>query len=374
MAPSSDVPELTSSDPAEVRAWLKVNHSTKLLATLDKFEIELRLGRLTFAADPTGSLMDEDGLGGSGNSSGDVTGSMHAQGTTNRRLVTRRTVELFKVLIGSARWKTGAQLMLLLKGLGKELHAAGGHREPAIGNVVRRIMSCVREEVDRHAQEVAAEEHEIGNVAKRLSENMNISSLDESSMKGSMNVSFADSSIARDNTPGSSSSAKIQRNLSLASMLWAHPQHVTVKRTGSGVKSGSGSGGGPAAGSDRMRSNSFGNEHGLSSPANKQSNNRDAIFLETLPESFHVVRSDLRVSIMEAIQEIANDLEDLYKNIIDQATSHIHADEVILTYGRSKTIELVSASSLVFRRSYKSWRCSVHSLTWSRTSLRFYSF
>jgi len=43
---------------------------------------------------------------------------------------------------------------------------------------------------------------------------------------------------------------------------------------------------------------------------------------------------------MEAIQEIMSDLEDIHRNINDQATSHIHAGEIVLTYGKSKTVEL----------------------------------
>ena len=42
------------------------------------------------------------------------------------------------------------------------------------------------------------------------------------------------------------------------------------------------------------------------------------------------------------MKEIMLDLEDTYKNIDNQATSHIHAGEVILVYGRSKTVESVS--------------------------------
>jgi len=321
MSPAADSRELLSSNPTDVRAWLKSNNPAKLVATLDKFEIELRLGRLTQMSDPE---LEQD----------EAIDTLMTQHTSNRRLVTRRTVELFKVILGSARWRTAAQLMLLIKGLGRELHAAGGHREPAIGNVVRRIMSCVREEVARHAaQEQAEEESQIGNVVKRLSDKLDLSST-------SLNESSSNLISPRDtaSTPGSSAT-KIQRNLSLASMLWAHPQHVTVKRTGSGLKSSSGTN--PTG---RLRSDSFSNDP--STPIK-------ATMLDSFPDSFHVVRSDLRVTIMEAIQEIANDLEDLYKNITDQATSHIHADEIILTYGRSKTIELFLKAAAAKKRKFQ---------------------
>ena len=53
---------------------------------------------------------------------------------------------------------------------------------------------------------------------------------------------------------------------------------------------------------------------------------------------------------MEVIQEITSDLEDLHKNISDQATNHIHAGEVILAYGRSRTVELVRTSIQLFTK------------------------
>ena len=43
--------------------------------------------------------------------------------------------------------------------------------------------------------------------------------------------------------------------------------------------------------------------------------------------------------MIEAINEISEDVKYSIEKISDQATEHIHADEVILTLGRSKTVE-----------------------------------
>jgi len=258
---------------------------------------------------------------------------------TNRRLVTSRTVQLFKTLVGQAKWRTAAQLMMLLKGLGRELHAAGGFREPAIGNVVRRIMSCVREEVATQAAAHEEEERTIKAVALRLAVSSLSNAPGSSATAGASPLSphhhhhtkktSATASVVSfaEGTRSEPSSQKMPRNLSLASMLWAHPQHVTVKRTGIGAKMGG-----------KMRTDSFSSDPGVC-PSFITVTAVSAS--ENLPDVFHVIRPELRQSIMEAIQEIVNELEDLHKNINDQATSHIHADEVILTYARSKTIELV---------------------------------
>jgi translation initiation factor eIF-2B subunit beta len=242
-------------------------------------------------------------------------------------------VQLFKILVGSTKWRTAAQLMTLLKGLGRELHAAGGFREPAIANVVRRIMSCVREEVasqEQHAVALAALE-------KEQEDDRQIQSM--INRMASTSVATTPSSLIERKHPGqpTNTTANVPRNLSLASMLWAHPQHVTVSNKQRTAMSRN----------LKLRGDSFSSDSGDHRAA-------ATLAVESLPDAFHVVRTELRQSVMEAIQEIANELEDLHKNINEQATSHIHADEVILTYSRSQTVELVSKpSSLLFLFHYK---------------------
>lgn len=254
MSPSETV-SLTSSDPSHVRAWL-AQTSPKMLASLDQFELELRLGRLTTsstAAARSSSLTSSRELG--------------MFSTSDRRLVTSRTLELLKKIIGQTKWKSAAQLLLLLRGLGRELHSVGGFREPAIGNVVRRIMAAVREEA-----------------------------LNEDTRATAASPSAAPKPA--DTAP---------RRMSLQTMLWATPQ--------------------PVKGIIHRRSGSFSSE-------------ADAFHME-MPASYHAERPELKQEVMEAIGEINSDLEDMHKNIDEQATKHIHSDEVILTYGRSKTVEMV---------------------------------
>lgn len=45
-------------------------------------------------------------------------------------------------------------------------------------------------------------------------------------------------------------------------------------------------------------------------------------------------------SLLSQVDEIINEFEDLHKNINEQAVNHIHSGEIILTTGRSKTVEL----------------------------------
>lgn len=191
-------------------------------------------------------------------------------------------------------------MLTLLRGLGNELHAAGGYREPAIGNVVRRVMYAVRDEADRVS------------VPSSMG-NSDMDKIDELTEEVSSKLRVAPAG----------------KELSLASMLWAHPQHVTMKH--SRQQSGDFS--------DRLRSDSMGSDSGLMTSASKDgSDGAMAIY----PPHFYTRRDDLRQSVMEAIQEMMSELEDLHKNINEQATQHIHAGEIILTYALSKTVELVS--------------------------------
>jgi len=258
--------ELSTSEPATVRNWL-ASHHPKQLAQLDKFEIEWRLGRLSNTNATSVATYSHDP---------DTIASMPS--ANDRLLVTLRTVELLKHIIGATRWKNAAQLLNLLRGLGKDLHEVGGFREPVIENIVRRVMAAVREE----AHPAAA------------------------TQKG-----------ASESTGG---------RLTLQSILWALPQHVK---------------------STPNRSDSHNRQESFASEADLEH------YSSELPPAYYVNRPELKQTVMEAIQEILTELEDLHRNINEQATNHIHAGEVILTYGKSKTIEYFLKAAAAKKRNFQ---------------------
>lgn len=282
------------STPQAVRSWLSQNHP-KQLSLLDKFEMELRLGRLSASRPRHGS--------NSSNSANETYGGIAGH---DRRQVTFLTLELLVRLIGVTKWKNAAQLLIFLRGLGRELHAVGGFREPCIGNIIRRVMCACREEVITMVTTT-----EEGKDNKGENED-SMERIDENFVK-SFNVGM--SLKKRNNTTSSAAGG-----LSLASILWAHPQHY-IKRSSSNVNN------------SKLRSNSF------SSVDSNSHNNSDKVVDYSFPPAYFVHYPHFRPAVMEAMKEIMLDLEDTYKNIDNQATSHIHAGEVILVYGRSKTVE-----------------------------------
>jgi len=67
---------------------------------------------------------------------------------------------------------------------------------------------------------------------------------------------------------------------------------------------------------------------------------RSGMYLGVTPmKSEAGTQKNLRVDIVEALDELISELETSIENIIAQALEHIHSDEVILTAGHSRTVE-----------------------------------
>ena len=209
----------------------------------------------------------------------------------DRLLVTLRTVELLKHIIGATRWKNAAQLLALLRGLGRELHEVGGFREPVIENIVRRVMAAVREEALADPP-----------------------------------VSTAASTSSTDKPARKAAPADTGGRLTLQSILWALPQHVK---------------------SPLNRKDSHKRQESFASEADLEN------YTSELPPAYYASRPELKQTVMEAIQEIMTELEDLHRSINEQAIHHIHAGEVILTYGKSKTIEYFLKAAAAKKRKFQ---------------------
>ena len=194
-------------DPANVRRWLRTNHPRQL-ALLNDFEVGSRLGRT--------SASSSSSRGGGGDTT--VVGSSSAAGGSGtyrygreRLPMAARTVELLRSIVGATRWTNAAQLLTLLRGLGNEL-GGNGRRDPAIGNVIRRVMYAVRDEADRGLAEECDGDGDGGGAGNAVTA--------AGGLSGSRRESF------------------------LSSMLWAHPQQPVVNMGRHKREQSSGGGGG----------------------------------------------------------------------------------------------------------------------------------
>ncbi|KDQ60904.1 hypothetical protein JAAARDRAFT_67332 [Jaapia argillacea MUCL 33604] len=64
------------------------------------------------------------------------------------------------------------------------------------------------------------------------------------------------------------------------------------------------------------------------------------------PDSF---AKGLKPVLMEAIQDVLDELETVYDNVSKNARDHIHSDEIVLTIGHSKTVEAFLKSAAHYR-------------------------
>ncbi|KZT26596.1 nagb/rpia/CoA transferase-like protein [Neolentinus lepideus HHB14362 ss-1] len=64
------------------------------------------------------------------------------------------------------------------------------------------------------------------------------------------------------------------------------------------------------------------------------------------PDSF---AKGLKPVLMEAIQDVLDELETVYDNVSKSARDHIHSDEIVLTIGHSKTVESFLKSASHYR-------------------------
>jgi len=94
---------LISSDPAYVRAWL-AKQNPRQFAELEHFELEVRLGRLSTSSTAVARYAI------AGKKKGDINEAPSSEPFVknlrkDRRLVTTRTVELLRSIVGSTKWK-----------------------------------------------------------------------------------------------------------------------------------------------------------------------------------------------------------------------------------------------------------------------------
>jgi len=87
-------------------------------------------------------------------------------------------------------------------------------------------------------------------------------------------------------------------------------------------------------------------QQSVDSPASKPREGTGIKSLQDLTSStapstpdFTKQHAGLKPSIMEAIAEFADEIDEIYDNIGKQAEQHIHANEVVLTLGNSTTVE-----------------------------------
>jgi len=78
---------------------------------------------------------------------------------------------------------------------------------------------------------------------------------------------------------------------------------------------------------------------------------------ETNATRDYTKRLDVKGPIMEHLVEYLNEIQDIHKNIADQALDHLHANEIVLTIGNSKTVEKFLSKAAAKREGLEVFVC-----------------
>ncbi|CAB1110838.1 unnamed protein product [Ectocarpus sp. CCAP 1310/34] len=192
------------------------------------------------------------------------------------------TVELYRNLVGSCKWGTAGQLMDAVREVGRELVAAKPS-ELAVGNMVRRVLYIIRDEYESA-----------------------LSAGDGSgSGQAATSASLSSPSASRGGGGGGHGKANSRGGSTARG----------VATGGAGGAAGTGEGGGLGPSLTGMLGGQFGaTDFGRSCP-------------------------DLRQNVVASVSELMTELRDMRGVIKEHAKDTIHANEVILTFGNSATVD-----------------------------------
>ena len=203
------------------------------------------------------------------------------------------TAEFFRNLVGTVRWENTAQLIGTVKRIGRLL-VETQPRELAIGNITRRVLHIIREECFKAAGDGGVGGGGVGEGAG-----------------GGVGAESSSSAAAASSAAavGSLGTPELKRSRSVSADVGAllqSPSLQTILEPG------------PAA-------------HSLA--------------LRPIKE--------IARALLDGINELMEELENLLVPIAEQALEHIHANEVILTYGRSRTVEEFLKEAARKKREFK---------------------
>ncbi|EPZ33256.1 nagb/rpia/CoA transferase-like protein [Rozella allomycis CSF55] len=240
------------------------------------------------------------------------------------------TAKLLRLVVSITRWNNASTLMQIIKDVGKELVKAQP-TEIVVGNIVRRVLHIIREEYldDGEEDEFMA-----------YGDNL----LDETPSEMSLKSPPPGDSLP----PVSLTSSPSQgSNMSLSNVFSSQPVgQASLLRTNSLRRTDS-------LGSASMkRVDSFRGQQPQSLLPSRASFLADSSMINLLTEvnqseiDYSIPKCSLKTLVIQQIKDLIEEMEDLQSNIALQALEHIHTNEIIMTIGRSRTVEqfLLSAA------------------------------
>ncbi|KAF7512404.1 hypothetical protein GJ744_001339 [Endocarpon pusillum] len=269
------------------------------------------------------------------------------------------TAYLLRRVVAQAKAEPGklveaARLLQRVQEVGRRLVAAQP-RELVVGNVVRRVLGLIREEQDNERGEgdISGLSSEVG-IESGL-QTPQIPSLGKGDPLSSLNgTTRATADMQALHTSQSSAGVDTRRTTQPASRPSLQPSHTTF------------AGAPPVTSMFSL----------LSHPTMSSPRSSPAPASPSGTATPHPTGSnDIRQEVIEGIGEIIDELEQSDEQIASYALEHIHANEVILTYSSSTTVQrfLLKAASkrkftVIHAESYPNNQRKVHALVTGNTN------
>jgi translation initiation factor eIF-2B subunit beta len=258
----------------------------------------------------------------------------------------KTTVELIRSIIGQCKFTSTFNMMNAVRIIGRTLMTSAPS-EMTIGNIVRRVLFMIREEYSSQIRILEASQINLQN---------NLTSPTGQSISPVVENAFQMTKVRRIRTDSEVSASSNQSNesieinineknipiLNLAiPNLEISDSLKSLKVSSPTKRSDSYSSFSAADLIDPTLQQSLGrvlSQGSLDLKSTKLSNQTDS---SEYSKSFPLMRQN----VIAAINELNDEMDNVYGPICEQATEHIHADEVILTYGNSLTVELFLKSA-----------------------------
>jgi len=230
----------------------------------------------------------------------------------------KATTEILRVVLGMTKLQTAEHMLAAVRVVGKELSRSAAS-ELAVGNIARRVLHIIREEYSNKLRGSNGEGDGTSGDSSHAASDANTKEKKprSGSLVEAMLASTSGNDIGFGNDMGDSSSS-------------------SGGRDGSGNRGfAEGTGGTRNGGADRhgMHQPSLGSVLGAWETATEYTNDEQSgHFAKYFP--------DMRQCVIGAVNELNDEIDNIFGPICEQAQEHIHAEQCILAYGWSQSVEL----------------------------------
>jgi len=230
----------------------------------------------------------------------------------------KATTEILRVVLGMTKLQTAEHMLAAVRVVGKELSRSAAS-ELAVGNIARRVLHIIREEYSNKLRGATGEEDGAPLDMPHASSDVNLR--EKKPRSGSLVEAMLASTSGNDTEFGNSKGCSSPSN--------GGRDGFSNRGFAEGV------GAGRSAGVDRhgMHQPSLGSVLGAWETAAEHTyDEQSGHFAKYFP--------DMRQAVMGAVNELNDEIDNIFGPICEQAQEHIHAEQCILAYGWSQAVEL----------------------------------